>query len=77
MVTTHDAAPRFPSDVVIIGGCGRVGLPFGVALASRGLSVRLYDLNAAAVATVNQGRMPFSRGGGGRAAACRRGGRHA
>lgn len=63
MVTTHDAARRFPSDVVIIGGCGRVGLPFGVALASRGLSVRLYDLNAAAVATVNQGHMPFSEEG--------------
>ena len=26
-------------DVVIIGGCGRVGLPLGIALASRGLTV--------------------------------------
>ena len=36
MGTEHEAADRFPADVVIIGGCGRVGLPFGVALASRG-----------------------------------------
>ncbi len=58
-------AHHFPVDVVIIGGCGRVGLPFGVALASRGLSVRLYDLNVAAVATVNAGRMPFAEEGAG------------
>jgi UDP-N-acetyl-D-mannosaminuronic acid dehydrogenase len=50
---------------VIVGGCGRVGLPLGVALASRGLSVILYDLNAAAVDTVNAGRVPFAEEGAG------------
>ena len=54
---------RFSTDVVIIGGCGRVGLPLGVALASRGLSVVLYDLNATAVATVNSGVLPFDEEG--------------
>ena len=49
--------------VVIIGGCGRVGLPFGIALASRGVTVRLYDLNETAVRTVNGGRMPFTEDG--------------
>jgi UDP-N-acetyl-D-mannosaminuronic acid dehydrogenase len=63
MGSEPETAHHFPVDVVIIGGCGRVGLPFGVALASRGLSVRLYDLNAAAVATVNAGRMPFAEDG--------------
>jgi UDP-N-acetyl-D-mannosaminuronic acid dehydrogenase len=63
MITGPEAATRFPADVVIIGGCGRVGLPFGVALASRGLSVRLYDLKAAAVRTVNAGRMLFTEEG--------------
>ncbi len=63
MGTEPVTAQHFPVDVVIIGGCGRVGLPFGVALASRGLSVRLYDLNAAAVAVVNGGRMPFAEEG--------------
>jgi UDP-N-acetyl-D-mannosaminuronic acid dehydrogenase len=50
----------FTTDVVIVGGCGRVGLPLGLALASRGLSVVLYDLDAEAVEAVNAGRMPFA-----------------
>jgi UDP-N-acetyl-D-mannosaminuronic acid dehydrogenase len=54
---------QFTRDVVIIGGCGRVGLPLGVALSSRGLSVTLYDINADAVATVNAGRLPFAEEG--------------
>jgi UDP-N-acetyl-D-mannosaminuronic acid dehydrogenase len=63
MPTDQRDAPAFLADVVIIGGCGRVGLPLGVALASRGLSVRLYDLNAAAVGIVNKARMPFTEEG--------------
>src|SRR3954452_4517776 len=53
----------FTDDVAIIGGCGRVGLPLGIALASRGLSVVLYDINAAAVATVNSATLPFDEEG--------------
>ncbi len=53
----------FTDDVVVIGGCGRVGLPLGIALASRGLSVVLYDINAAAVATVNSATLPFDEEG--------------
>jgi UDP-N-acetyl-D-mannosaminuronic acid dehydrogenase len=63
MVTEQQAAHLDLADVVIIGGCGRVGLPLGVALASRSRSVRLYDINAAAVQTVNAGRMPFTEEG--------------
>ncbi|MEV6653447.1 nucleotide sugar dehydrogenase [Streptomyces sp. NPDC051219] len=52
------------ADVVIIGGCGRVGLPLGIALASRGmLSVTLYDIDATAVDKVNNGTMPFAEEG--------------
>jgi UDP-glucose 6-dehydrogenase len=40
-----------------------VGLPLGVALSSRGLSVTLYDINADAVATVNAGILPFAEEG--------------
>jgi UDP-N-acetyl-D-mannosaminuronic acid dehydrogenase len=54
---------HFSQDVVIIGGCGRVGLPLGIALASRGLQVALYDINASAVASVNAGQMPFAEDG--------------
>jgi len=53
-------ATGFSRDVVIIGGCGRVGLPLGIALAQRGLTVTLYDINEAAVATVNASVMPFA-----------------
>jgi UDP-N-acetyl-D-mannosaminuronic acid dehydrogenase len=49
----------FDTDVVIVGGCGRVGLPLGVALASRGLKVTLYDIDSDGVAVVNSGAMPF------------------
>ncbi|GIH09637.1 hypothetical protein Rhe02_77040 [Rhizocola hellebori] len=50
-------------DVVIVGGCGRVGLPLGIALAARGLSVTLYDINQAAVDVVNSGTLPFDEDG--------------
>jgi UDP-N-acetyl-D-mannosaminuronic acid dehydrogenase len=54
---------HFTRDVVIIGGCGRVGLPLGIALASRGQTVTLYDINSAVVQTVNDARMPFAEDG--------------
>ncbi|MFC6018123.1 nucleotide sugar dehydrogenase [Plantactinospora solaniradicis] len=57
------AAEPFSRDVVIIGGCGRVGLPLGLAMASRGLSVTLYDLDATAVDAVNARTMPFAEDG--------------
>jgi len=46
-------------DVTIVGGCGRVGLPLGLAFAARGLDVALYDIRADAVDAVNAGAMPF------------------
>jgi UDP-N-acetyl-D-mannosaminuronic acid dehydrogenase len=49
----------FDIDVTIVGGCGRVGLPLGLAFADRGLRVALYDRNASAVEALNAGRMPF------------------
>jgi UDP-N-acetyl-D-mannosaminuronic acid dehydrogenase len=53
----------FDLDVVLIGGCGRVGLPLAIAFADRGARVGIYDLNEAAVETVNAGRMPFAECG--------------
>ena len=49
--------------VAIVGGCGHVGLPLGLAFASRGLQVVLYDLNERAVALVNGVTMPFDEPG--------------
>lgn len=56
---------KSPLDVVIVGGCGHVGLPLGIAFADRGLSVGLIDLNPAAVDTVNRGELPFAESGAG------------
>jgi UDP-N-acetyl-D-mannosaminuronic acid dehydrogenase len=50
-------------DVVIIGGCGHVGLPLGIALADCGLETILYDTNGASVNSVNSGEMPFMEEG--------------
>jgi len=49
--------------IVIVGGCGHVGLPLGLAFASRGQSVRLLDIDAKKVAIVNSGQMPFMEDG--------------
>jgi UDP-N-acetyl-D-mannosaminuronic acid dehydrogenase len=49
--------------IAIVGGCGHVGLPLGLAFASRGLDVTLYDLDERAVGVVNEGRMPFDEPG--------------
>src|SRR5690349_11260518 len=50
-------------DVVVIGGCGHVGLPLALAFADRGAKVGIYDVSESAVATVNAGRMPFAEPG--------------
>jgi UDP-N-acetyl-D-mannosaminuronic acid dehydrogenase len=50
-------------DVVVIGGCGHVGLPLALAFADRGARVGIYDVGETAVATVNSGRMPFAEPG--------------
>jgi UDP-N-acetyl-D-mannosaminuronic acid dehydrogenase len=50
-------------DVVVIGGCGHVGLPLALAFADRGARVGIYDVSETAVATVNSGQMPFAEPG--------------
>jgi UDP-N-acetyl-D-mannosaminuronic acid dehydrogenase len=50
-------------DICIVGGCGHVGLPFGMALADKGQSVALYDINEAVVDKVNDGVVPFKENG--------------
>ena len=50
-------------DVVVIGGCGHVGLPLALAFADRGARVAIYDVSETAVAAVNWGRMPFAEPG--------------
>jgi UDP-N-acetyl-D-mannosaminuronic acid dehydrogenase len=50
--------------VVIVGGCGHVGLPLGIVLASRArLQVDLLDIDHGKVDLVNSGTMPFMERG--------------
>ncbi len=56
---------RFSHDVVVVGGCGHVGLPLAIALADRGASVLVYDISDAAVKRVNDARLPFDEPGAG------------
>jgi UDP-N-acetyl-D-mannosaminuronic acid dehydrogenase len=50
-------------DVVVVGGCGHVGLPLAIAFASRGLRVGIYDINPSAVDLVSTGTLPFHEDG--------------
>lgn len=59
--TVPAAATTFK--VNVIGGCGHVGLPLAMLLASKGHEVCIYDINAQAVAEVAQGKMPFMEAG--------------
>ena len=52
----------FTHDVAVIG-CGRVGLPLALAFADRGLRVVGVDNDAAVLAAVRDGRMPFAEPG--------------
>jgi UDP-N-acetyl-D-mannosaminuronic acid dehydrogenase len=46
-------------DICIVGGCGHVGLPLGMAFADRQQKVVLYDINKPVIEKVNKGIVPF------------------
>jgi UDP-N-acetyl-D-mannosaminuronic acid dehydrogenase len=52
-----------PLDVVIVGGCGHVGLPLALALAECGYRVGIDDIDAAKVEQVKAGKVPFQENG--------------
>jgi len=54
---------KFDNKIGIIGGCGHIGLPLGVALATEGFDVTLIDINPIAVNAVNSGICPFMEEG--------------
>jgi UDP-N-acetyl-D-mannosaminuronic acid dehydrogenase len=58
-----DAGDLAFGPLAIVGGCGHVGLPLGLAFARQGHSVDLLDTWAERVALVNAGRMPFHEDG--------------
>jgi UDP-N-acetyl-D-mannosaminuronic acid dehydrogenase len=52
-----------PLDVVIVGGCGHVGLPLALSLADCGYRVGIDDIDATKVAFVKAGNVPFLENG--------------
>ena len=50
--------------IVIVGGCGHVGLPLGLVLADHGLQVTLFDIDSKKVEQINACEMPFMEEGG-------------
>jgi UDP-N-acetyl-D-mannosaminuronic acid dehydrogenase len=51
--------PDMPHTICVLGGCGHVGLPLGIAFARAGANVYLIDTCAERVRSVASGRMPF------------------
>jgi len=48
-----------PLRIAVIGGCGHVGLPFGLLLCDMGHHVTLIDVNPQSVELLRSGKMPF------------------
>src|SRR6202043_2007658 len=59
----HNLAAMNPLDVVVVGGCGHVGLPLALSLADSGYSVGIDDVDAAKIAQVRSGSVPFLENG--------------
>ncbi len=49
--------------IVVLGGCGHVGLPLAVSFAARGCDVTIVDIDAHAVEETNAGRLHFMERG--------------
>jgi UDP-N-acetyl-D-mannosaminuronic acid dehydrogenase len=50
-------------DVCVVGGAGHVGLPLSIVLATRGVRVLIYDVNAKSLERIGSGVMPFMESG--------------
>src|SRR5947208_2388271 len=59
LTTPEKSALLETGPLAIVGGCGHVGLPLGLAFARKGYQVDLVDTSPERVAQVNSGRMPF------------------
>jgi UDP-N-acetyl-D-mannosaminuronic acid dehydrogenase len=63
MAAPSASRSEFECDLVVIGGCGHVGLPLAIAFADRGAQVAIYDVSESAVESVNAGILPFDEPG--------------
>ena len=53
----------YKEKIVIIGGCGHVGIPLGLAFASKNFDVVLLDKNQGHIDMINRGELPFVENG--------------
>jgi UDP-N-acetyl-D-mannosaminuronic acid dehydrogenase len=58
-------ASKSKYDVCVVGGAGHVGIPLSLVLADRGQRTLIYDINKAALNSLQAGRLPFAEEGGG------------
>lgn len=63
MPTPPVTGPGNRAGVVVVGGCGHVGLPLALAFADRGLRSTSYDINDVVVKQVMAGTLPFREDG--------------
>jgi UDP-N-acetyl-D-mannosaminuronic acid dehydrogenase len=56
---TFDSAKISVMRIVVVGGCGHVGLPLSALLAIKGHAVQAFDISESAVQKVNSGSSPF------------------
>src|SRR5690348_14286794 len=49
--------------MVVVGGCGHVGLPLALAFADCGLKVGIHDVDVPKMELVQRGEMPFMEAG--------------
>ncbi len=59
----HGAGRAGQLDLVVVGGCGHVGLPLALSFADAGLHVGIYDIDSEKMARVQAGEMPFMEPG--------------
>lgn len=52
-------SPSSPFRIVVVGGCGHVGLPLALAFARAGQATASFDINQSSIDAVNSGIMPF------------------
>ncbi len=59
----HNLAAMEPLDIVIVGGCGHVGLPLALSFADAGYRVGVDDIDTAKIERVRAGEVPFKEAG--------------
>jgi len=57
----HNLAAVQDLDLVIVGGCGHVGLPLALAMADCGYRVGINDIDQTKIEMVRSGQVPFAR----------------